>query len=62
LSVGSGLTDEDREKYWKAKDTLIGQLIEIRADAITQSIEGEHFSLRFPRFKTFRGFEPGEKI
>ena len=62
LSVGSGLTDDDREKYWKAKDSLIGQLIEIRADAITQSIEGEHFSLRFPRFKTFRGFEPGEKI
>jgi DNA ligase-1 len=62
LSVGSGLTDDDREKFWKAKDSLIGQLIEIRADAITQSIEGEHFSLRFPRFKTFRGFEPGEKI
>jgi DNA ligase-1 len=62
LSVGSGLTDDDRERFWKAKDSLIGQLIEIRADAITQSMEGEHFSLRFPRFKTFRGFEPGEKI
>jgi DNA ligase-1 len=62
LSVGSGLTDDDREKFWKAKDSLIGQLIEIRADAITQSIEGENYSLRFPRFKTFRGFEPGEKI
>ena len=62
LSVGSGLTDEDREKFWEAKDKLIGQLIEIRADAITQSSEGEHFSLRFPRFKTFRGFEVGEKL
>ena len=62
LSVGSGLTDEDREKFWEAKDKLIGQLIEIRADAITQSSEGEHFSLRFPRFKTFRGFEIGEKL
>ena len=62
MSVGSGLTDDDREKFWKAKDSLIGQLIEIRADAVTQSIEGENYSLRFPRFKTFRGFEPGEKI
>ena len=62
LSVGSGLTDEDREKYWASKKDLIGRLIEIRADAITQSIEGEHFSLRFPRFKSFRGFEENEKI
>ena len=35
---------------------------EIRADAITQSIEGEHYSLRFPRFKNFRGFKEDEKI
>ncbi|NCX42410.1 MAG: ATP-dependent DNA ligase, partial [Proteobacteria bacterium] len=58
----SGLTDENREKFWKYKDSLIGQLIEIRADAVTQSMEGESYSLRFPRFKTFRGFEPGEKL
>jgi len=62
LNVGSGLTDDDREKFWQYKDSLIGQLIEVRADAVTKSIEGESFSLRFPRFKTFRGFKPGEKI
>ncbi len=62
LSVGSGLTDDDREKFWAAKDKLIGRLVEIRADAVTQSIEGEHFSLRFPRFKNFRGFKEDEKI
>ena len=62
LSVGSGLTDDDREKFWASKDKLIGRMIEIRADAITQSIEGEHFSLRFPRFKNFRGFKQDEKI
>ena len=62
LSVGSGLTDDDREKFWSAKDRLIGRMVEIRADAITQSIEGEHFSLRFPRFKNFRGFKEDEKI
>ena len=62
LSVGSGLTDEDRDKFWESKEKLIGMLVEIRADAITQSIEGEHYSLRFPRFKSFRGFEKDEKI
>ena len=62
LSVGSGLTDEDRERFWKAKDKLIGRLVEIRADAITKSIEGEHYSLRFPRFINFRGFKEDEKI
>ena len=62
LSVGSGLTDEEREKFWASKDKLIGRLVEIRADAITQSIEGEHYSLRFPRFKNFRGFKKDEKI
>ena len=62
LSVGSGLTDEDRDKFWESKEKLIGMLVEIRADAITQSIEGEHYSLRFPRFKSFRGFKEDEKI
>ena len=62
LSVGSGLTDDDRDKFWKSKEKLIGMLVEIRADAITQSIEGEHYSLRFPRFKCFRGFKQDEKI
>ena len=50
------LTYEDRDKFWESRDKLIGMLVEIRADAITQSIEGEHYSLRFPRFKSFRGF------
>ena len=62
LSVGSGLTDEQRDMYWADKDRLIGRLIEVRADAITKSIEGDHFSLRFPRFKNCRGFEKDEKI
>ena len=63
LNVGSGLTDENREQIWANKDSVIGQLVEIRADAATQSQDAEDtWSLRFPRFKTFRGFEIGEKI
>ena len=60
-NVGSGLTDNNREEFWKAKDKLIDQVVEVRADAITQNQDGT-YSLRFPRFKTFRGFEAGEKM
>ena len=62
-NVGSGLTDADRETFWKAKDKLIGQIVEIRADAITQNQDSnDEWSLRFPRFLRFRGFEVGEKL
>ena len=63
LNVGSGLTDDMRKDVWAVKNDVIGQLVEIRADAATQSQDAEDtWSLRFPRFKTFRGFEPGEKL
>jgi DNA ligase-1 len=63
VNVGSGLTDDMRKDVWAAQDSVIGQLVEIRADAATQSQDAEDtWSLRFPRFKTFRGFELGEKL
>ena len=61
VNVGSGFTDDDRTTFWDSRDALIKQLVEVRADAITQNQDGT-YSLRFPRFKTFRGFEVGEKI
>ena len=62
-NVGSGLSDDDRTEFWKAKDKLIGQIVEVRADAITQNQDAtDEWSLRFPRFLRFRGFEPGEKL
>lgn len=62
-NVGSGLTDADRETFWADKDKLIGQIVEVRADAITQNQDTQNeYSLRFPRFLRFRGFEPGEKL
>ena len=62
-NVGSGLTDQDRETYWQHKDKLLGQVVEIRADAITQNQDTtREYSLRFPRFLRFRGFEIGEKM
>ena len=62
-NVGSGLTDSDREMFWKHRDDVIGRIVEVRADAITQNQDTDNeWSLRFPRFLRFRGFEPGEKL
>jgi DNA ligase-1 len=61
VNVGSGFTDSDRISFWDSRDTLPGQIVEVRADAVTQNQDGT-YSLRFPRFKGFRGFEVGEKI
>jgi DNA ligase-1 len=61
VNVGSGFTDSDRTDYWIARDTLPGQIVEVRADAVTQNQDGS-YSLRFPRFIRFRGFRVGEKI
>jgi DNA ligase-1 len=44
------------------KGGMIGMLGEVRADAITKSDSKDHYSLRFPRFKIWRGFAPGEKL
>jgi DNA ligase-1 len=61
VNVGSGLSDSDRDEYWVARDDLLGHLVEIQADAVTQNKDGS-YSLRFPRFLRFRDFEAGEKV
>lgn len=60
-NVGSGFTDEQRQAFWGDRELIVGDVIEVRADAITQNQDGT-YSLRFPRFLRFRGFVPGEKI
>jgi DNA ligase-1 len=61
VNVGSGLSDGDRDEYWRSRDLLLGHLVEIQADAVTQNQDGS-YSLRFPRFLRFRDFEAGEKV
>ena len=61
VNVGSGLSDVNRDEYWSARDQLLGDVVEVEADAVTQNQDGT-YSLRFPRFVRFRGFEPGEKL
>ena len=60
VNVGSGWTDDQRAEI---DDSVIGQVLEVRADAITRSQDSEDvYSLRFPRALRFRGFTAGEKI
>jgi DNA ligase 1 len=61
VNVGSGLSDGDRDEYWRSRNLLLGHLVEIQADAVTQNQDGS-YSLRFPRFLRFRDFEAGEKV
>jgi len=61
VNVGSGFSDDQRVVYWENADSIIGDIVEVRADAITQNQDGS-YSLRFPRFLHFRGFENGEKL
>ena len=61
VNVGSGLSDSNRDEYWAARNELLDRVVEVEADAVTQNQDGS-YSLRFPRFLRFRGFEPGEKL
>ena len=61
VNVGSGFSDSDRDSFYQSRDTLPDQVIEVRADAVTQNQDGT-YSLRFPRFLRFRGFKVGEKL
>ncbi len=61
VNVGSGFSDANRDQFWTSRDSIVGNIVEVRADAVTQNQDGS-YSLRFPRFLRFRGFEPGEKI
>ena len=61
VNVGSGFSDANRVDYWVGRGEIKGHVAEVRADAITQNQDGS-YSLRFPRFLRFRGFEAGEKL
>jgi DNA ligase-1 len=63
VACGGGWSDKDREDIWANKDAVLGQVGEVRADAATLNQDSvDVYSLRFPRFKTWRGFVAGEKL
>ena len=61
VNVGSGFSDALRDEYWANRNDLLGHLVEVQADAVTQNQDGS-YSLRFPRFLRFRDFDAGDKL
>lgn len=61
VNVGSGFSDALRDEYWASRNDLLGHLVEVQADAVTQNQDGT-YSLRFPRFLRFRDFDAGDKL
>ena len=61
VTVGSGFSDELRDQIWSNRESVKGRIVEIKGDAVTQNQDGS-YSMRFPVFMQFRGWEPGEKI
>lgn len=60
-NVGSGFSDEQRDHMWTDRGSVVGYVVEVKADAVTKNQNGE-YSLRFARFERFRGFAKGEKM
>lgn len=52
-SVGSGLTDEDRLKFWNRPELIEDKIIEVQYFEISSNQQG-NYSLRFPVFKWIR--------
>jgi DNA ligase-1 len=53
VRVRSGLSDEQRNAWWINPTAIVGKVIEIEAQEVTDNQHGTH-SLRFPRFKKIR--------
>ena len=62
-SVGSGFSEELRDEIWKNRDSMKGRIVEIKTDVLTKNQDSDDvWSMRFPVFMQFRGWDPGEKI
>src|SRR6056300_919981 len=46
VNVGSGFSDANRDDFWNSRTNIAGNLVEVRADAITKNQDGT-YSLRF---------------
>lgn len=59
VGVGSGLSDEQRDYYWKYPDEIIGRVIEVKYKEVTKNKDGTE-SLQFPTLVSIReeGKEP----
>lgn len=64
-NVSSGISDKQRDEWWNDPSLIVGYIVELHADEITQNKDAKGtdvFSLRFPAFNAVRGLKPGDKI
>lgn len=64
-NVSSGIEDHLRDEWWADPSKIVGYIVEIKADEMTQNEDAkntENYSLRFPRFISVRGLFVGDKI
>ena len=54
LNVGSGMTDEQREDFWRIRDELIGRIIEVKYKEESSDKKTGQNSLQFPIFVSLR--------
>lgn len=54
IPVGSGLTDEIRDKVWSSPNDYIGKIAEIGYTSESTNQNNDNINLRFPRFIRFR--------
>jgi DNA ligase 1 len=62
VNCGGGFKDKEREDFWINREKYKGFIGEVRADCLSLEDGETVYSLRFPRWKGFRGTEPGEKL
>lgn len=60
VDVG-GFTDAKRMEIWNDMENVLGQVITVRADAMTQN-QDKDWSLRFPRFRHFRSIDGAKGV
>ena len=60
LSVGSGMTDEQREQFWASRVNLTGRIIEVKYKEVSKDKKTGRESLQFPIFVGLR--EIGKEV
>lgn len=62
VKVGSGFTDDDRDKFFKNPELIVGKVIEVQYFEETTNQKDDGVSLRFPVFLSLRDDKEAEDV
>lgn len=54
FKCGSGMSDDERRKWWSERNSLVGRVIEVQYFEITQDSTTKEYSVRFPVCKCIK--------